>query len=50
VCRTLPVQHAGRVVGLLTMDNVGEFVAIRHTSSKSNRGLRASSFNGSPER
>jgi predicted transcriptional regulator len=28
-CHTLPVQHAGRVVGLLTMDNVGEFVAIQ---------------------
>jgi Zn-dependent protease/predicted transcriptional regulator len=28
-CHTLAVQHAGRVVGLLTMDNVGEFVAIQ---------------------
>jgi Zn-dependent protease len=28
-CHTLPVQHGGRVVGLLTMDNVGEFVAIQ---------------------
>ena len=28
-CHTIPVQHGGRVVGLLTMDNVGEFVAIQ---------------------
>jgi CBS-domain-containing membrane protein len=28
-CHTLPVQHGGRMVGLLTMDNVGEFVAIQ---------------------
>jgi Zn-dependent protease len=28
-CHTLPVQHGGRLVGLLTMDNVGEFVAIQ---------------------
>ncbi len=28
-CHTLPVVHGGRIVGLLTMDNVGEFVAIQ---------------------
>ena len=28
-CHTIPVHHGGRVVGLLTMDNVGEFVAIQ---------------------
>ena len=28
-CHTIPVQHGGHVVGLLTMDNVGEFVAIQ---------------------
>jgi len=28
-CRTLPVMHAGRLVGLLTPDNVGEFVAVQ---------------------
>jgi len=28
-CHTIPVQHGGRLVGLLTMDNVGEFVAIQ---------------------
>jgi CBS domain-containing protein len=27
-CRTLPVVHEGRLVGLVTMDNVGEFVLI----------------------
>jgi Zn-dependent protease/predicted transcriptional regulator len=28
-CHTLPVVHRGRLVGLVTMDNVGEFVAIQ---------------------
>jgi CBS-domain-containing membrane protein len=28
-CHTLPVQQSGRLVGLLTMDNVGEFISIR---------------------
>ena len=28
-CRTMPVLQGGRLVGLLTMDNVGEFLAIQ---------------------
>lgn len=28
-CHTLPVTHGGRLVGLVTMDNVGEFLAIQ---------------------
>lgn len=28
-CHTVPVTHGGRVVGLLTMDNVGEFLLIQ---------------------
>ena len=28
-CKTLPVVHDGRLVGMLTMDNVGEFLAIQ---------------------
>jgi predicted transcriptional regulator len=28
-CRTMPVMQGGRLVGLLTMDNVGEFLAIQ---------------------
>lgn len=28
-CHTLPVLHHGTLVGMLTMDNLGEFVAIR---------------------
>ena len=30
-CHTLPVQHGGQFVGLPTMENVGEFVAIQAT-------------------
>ena len=28
-CQTAPVNHAGKLVGLLTQDNVGEFLMIR---------------------
>ncbi|MCZ7624804.1 MAG: hypothetical protein C3F12_11595 [Candidatus Methylomirabilota bacterium] len=28
-CHTLPVTHDGRLVGLVTMDNLGEFISIR---------------------
>lgn len=28
-CHTLPIMHDGQLVGLVTMDNVGEFVMIR---------------------
>lgn len=28
-CHTMPVTHAGQLVGLLTMENVGEFLAIQ---------------------
>jgi Zn-dependent protease/predicted transcriptional regulator len=43
-CRTMPVLHRGQLVGLMTMDNIGEFVAIRAAlssgSSDAQRGLR----------
>jgi Zn-dependent protease len=28
-CHTMPVTHGGQLIGLLTMDNVGEFIAIQ---------------------
>jgi Zn-dependent protease/CBS domain-containing protein len=28
-CRTLPVEHLGHLVGMLTLDNVGEFIMIQ---------------------
>ncbi len=28
-CHTLPVTHDGRLVGLVTMDNLGEFISIQ---------------------
>jgi len=33
-CHTLPVLRAGRLAGLVTMDNVGEFVSIRAALKK----------------
>lgn len=38
-CHTLPVLRAGRLVGLVTMDNVGEFVAVQAALEK--RGARS---------
>jgi hypothetical protein len=28
-CHTIPVVHQGSLVGLLTMDNVGEFLGVQ---------------------
>ena len=28
-CHTLPVMHNGKLVGLLTMDNLGEYMRIQ---------------------
>ncbi len=40
-CRSLPVEHEGRLVGMLTMDNVGEFMmvqsALRHAQHAAGR-------------
>jgi Zn-dependent protease len=33
-CRSLPVMHGGRLVGLLTMENVGEFIMIQSAVAK----------------
>ena len=33
-CRTIPIVHAGRLVGLVTMDNVGEFLRIQSALRK----------------
>jgi predicted transcriptional regulator len=32
-CHSLPVMHEGRLVGLLTMENVGEFIMIQSAVS-----------------
>jgi Zn-dependent protease/CBS domain-containing protein len=36
-CRSLPVEHDGRLVGMLTVDNVGEFLAIQSALRRSGR-------------
>jgi len=38
-CHSLPVQHDGRLVGMLTMDNVGEFLMIQSALRRA-QGLR----------
>ena len=38
-CHTLPVTRGGKLVGLVTMDNIGEFLAIQAALGKSKRTL-----------
>jgi Zn-dependent protease/CBS domain-containing protein len=37
-CPTIPVLHRGALVGLLTMDNVGEFLSVREAVEKRREG------------
>jgi Zn-dependent protease/predicted transcriptional regulator len=37
-CHTIPVVHSGQLVGLVTMENIGEFLMIRSALKKSGRG------------
>jgi Zn-dependent protease len=37
-CRSLPVVHDGRLVGMLTTDNVGEFLMIQSALRRARRG------------
>ena len=39
-CRSLPVEHEGRLVGLLTLDNVGEFLSIHSALRQADRKTR----------
>ncbi len=41
-CRSLPVEHGGRLVGMLTMDNVGEFLMIQSALRRAQRTRTAS--------
>ncbi|MDH7568313.1 MAG: site-2 protease family protein [Armatimonadota bacterium] len=38
-CRTLPVLHRGELIGLVTMDNVGEFVMFRSAMARERAGI-----------
>jgi len=40
-CRSLPVVHDGRLVGLLTMENVGEFLMIQAALRQAQAGRKA---------
>lgn len=39
-CRSLPVEHEGRLVGLLTLDNVSQFLSIHSALRQANRKTR----------
>jgi Zn-dependent protease/CBS domain-containing protein len=39
-CRSLPVVHEGRLVGLFTLDNVGEFLSIHSALRQADRKTR----------
>jgi CBS domain-containing protein len=39
-CRSLPVEHEGRLVGLLTLDNVGQFLSIHSALRQADRNTR----------
>ena len=39
-CRSLPVAHEGRLVGLLTLDSVGEFLSIHSALRQADRNTR----------
>lgn len=39
-CRSLPVEHDGKLVGMLTMDNVGEFLMIQSALRRSQQARR----------
>ena len=41
-CRTMPVVQNGALVGLFTMDNLGEFLSIQSALSHGKRGFRPS--------
>ncbi len=46
-CRSLPVQHEGRLVGMLNADNVGQFMMIQ-SALRRNRGVQRRGQTPSP--
>ncbi|MEJ2007457.1 MAG: site-2 protease family protein [Acidobacteriota bacterium] len=48
-CRSLPVEHEGKLAGLLTLDNVGEFLSIHSALRKANRKARSNGENSLAE-
>jgi len=45
-CHTMPVMSRGRLVGLLTSDNVGEFLMIQSALSRTGRQERHLAMRG----
>jgi len=48
-CRSLPVQHKGELVGMLTLENVGEFMMIRSAIRRAQFGRNTSPPPAQPE-
>jgi Zn-dependent protease len=44
-CRSLPVEHNGELVGMLTMENIGEFMMIRSAMRKAQQAATAAGAN-----
>lgn len=40
-CHTLPVEYKGKLVGLLTMENVGEFILVQSTRDERQKQLNS---------
>jgi len=40
-CRSLPVVHNGELVGILTLEKVGEFMAMRSATRRGERAVGA---------
>jgi Zn-dependent protease/CBS domain-containing protein len=44
-CRSLPVEHNGSLVGMLTLENVGEFIMIRSAMRHAGQAVQATKLN-----
>jgi len=40
-CRSLPVEHNGELVGMLTLENIGKFMAMRSATRRGEQAVSA---------
>ena len=48
-CRALPVEHNGELVGMLTLENVGEFMMIHSAMRRAEHASHVSPGNAKPD-